>query len=126
LARTNDWPSCCTTYSRSRSTIAAIIDRTPAAARQLASRARRRVQAKKANASANVSEQRELVDAFLKALQSGDLERLVAVLDPDVRVRIDEAAGRPGAPREIRGARNWAQGAVSFSRIVRFRAACLG
>jgi RNA polymerase sigma-70 factor (ECF subfamily) len=42
------------------------------------------------------------------------------VLDPDVRVHIDEAAGRPGAPREIRGARNWAQGAIAFSQVVRF------
>ena len=100
--------------------IAAIIDRTPEAARQLASRARRRVQAKESNASANLSGQRKVVDAFLTALQSGDFEGLVAVLDPDVQVHIDEAAGRPGAPREIRGARNWAQGAVAFSQLVRF------
>ena len=100
--------------------IAAIIHRTPEAARQLASRARRRVQAKESNASANVSEQRKVVDAFLTALKSADFEGLVAVLDPDVLVRIDEAAGRPGAPREIRSARNWAQGAVAFSQIVRF------
>jgi RNA polymerase sigma-70 factor (ECF subfamily) len=100
--------------------IAAIIHRTPEAARQLASRARRRVQAKESNASANVSEQRKVVDAFLTALKSADFEGLVAVLDPDVLVHIDEAAGRPGAPREIRGAQNWAQGAVAFSQIVRF------
>ena len=100
--------------------IAAIIHRTPEAARQLASRARRRVQAKESNASANVSEQRKVVDAFLTALRSADFEGLVAVLDPDVLVQIDEAAGRPGAPREIRGAQNWAQGAVAFSQIVRF------
>jgi RNA polymerase sigma factor (sigma-70 family) len=56
--------------------IAAIIDRTPEAARQLASRARRRVQAKESNASANLPEQRKVVDAFLKALQSGDFEAL--------------------------------------------------
>jgi len=100
--------------------ITAIIHRTPEAARQLASRARRRVQAKESNASANVSEQRKVVDAFLTALRSADFEGLVAVLDPDVLVQIDEAAGRPGAPREIRGAQNWAQGAVAFSQIVRF------
>jgi RNA polymerase sigma-70 factor (ECF subfamily) len=100
--------------------IAGIIDRTPEAARQLASRARRRVQARESNASATVSQQRRVVDAFLTALQSADFEGLVAVLDPDVLVRIDEAAGRPGAPREIRGARNWAQGAVAFSQAVRF------
>jgi len=105
--------------------IAAILDRTPEAVRQLASRARRRVQAKESDATANLSEQRRVVDAFLTALRSRDFEGLVAVLDPDVLVRIDEAAARPGAPREIRGARNWAQGAVSFSQMVRFAQAGL-
>lgn len=100
--------------------IAALIDRTPEAARQLASRARRRVQAREADASTKLSEQRKVVDAFLTALRSADFEGLVAVLDPDVVVHIDEAAGRPGAPREIRGARNWARGAVAFSQMVRF------
>jgi hypothetical protein len=78
--------------------IAAILDRTPEAARQLASRARRRVQAKESDASAHLSEQRRVVDAFLTALRSRDFEGLVAVLDPDVLVRIDEAAGHPGGP----------------------------
>jgi len=105
--------------------IAAIIDRTPDAARQLASRARRRVQARDSDASATRSEQRRVVDAFLKALKGGDFEQLVAVLDPDVVVHIDEAAGRPGAPREIRGARTWARGAVAFSQMVRFAEAAL-
>ena len=99
--------------------IGAIIDRTPEAARQLASRARRRVQAKESDASGSLSEQRKVIDAFLTALKSGDVEGLVAVLDPDVVVHIDETAGRPGAPREIRGARNWARGAVAFSQTVR-------
>jgi ketosteroid isomerase-like protein len=49
-------------------------------------------------------------------LRRRDFEGLVAVLDPDVVVRIDEAAARPGAPREIRGAENWAKGAIAFSR----------
>lgn len=105
--------------------IAAIVDRTPEAARQLASRARRRVQAKESEASTNLSEQRKVVDAFLAALQNGDFERILAVLDPDVLVRIDEVAGRPGAPKEIRGARNWAQGAVAFSQMARFAQAAL-
>jgi RNA polymerase sigma-70 factor (ECF subfamily) len=100
--------------------IATIIDRTPEAARQLASRARRRVQAKESDSSTNLSEQRKVVDAFLTALQNGDFEGLVAVLDPDVRVHIDAGAGSPGAAREIRGARNWAQGAVAFARTARF------
>jgi RNA polymerase sigma factor (sigma-70 family) len=105
--------------------IAAIIDRTPEAARQLASRARRRVQTKETDASANLSEQRKVVDAFLTALEKRDFEGLIAVLDPDVVVHIDEAAGHPGAPREIRGARNWAQGAVAFSQMARFAQAAL-
>jgi RNA polymerase sigma-70 factor, ECF subfamily len=100
--------------------IAGIIDRTPEAARQLASRARRRVQARESEANPNVAEQRKVVDAFLAALRSGDIEGLLAVLDPDVVVHIDEAAGRPGAAREIRGARNWTQGAVAYSQAVRF------
>jgi len=105
--------------------IAAILDRTPEAARQLASRARRRihgkeVQAKESNASTNLPDQRRVVDAFLTALRSGDFEALVPVLDPDVLARIDEAAACPGGPREIRGARNRAQGAVASSQMVRF------
>jgi RNA polymerase sigma factor (sigma-70 family) len=100
--------------------IAGIIDRTPEAARQLASRARRRVQAKESETNPNLVEQRKVVDAFLKALRSGDFEGLVAVLDPNVVVHVDEAAARPGAPREIRGARNWAEGAVAFSQAAQF------
>jgi len=96
--------------------IASILGRTPEAARQLASRARRRVQGAPAVPKASLSEQRQVADAFLAALRSGDFEGLIAVLDPDVVVRIDEAAARPGAPREIRGARNWAKGAIAFSQ----------
>lgn len=98
--------------------IASIVGRSPAAARQLASRARRRVQAPAA--ISDLSEQRSVVEAFLAALRGGDFEGLLAVLDPNVVVRIDEAAGRPGGPREIQGARNWAKGAIAFSRYVRF------
>jgi RNA polymerase sigma-70 factor (ECF subfamily) len=105
--------------------IAAIINRTPEAARQLASRGRRRVQAKESNPRADLPEQRKVVDAFLKALQSGDFEALVAVLDPDVQVHIDRVAARPGGPREIRGARNWAKGAIAFSQMTRFAQAAL-
>jgi len=100
--------------------IAAILDRTPEATRQLASRARRRVQSRESDSSENLPEQRRVVDAFLAARRNGGFEGLVAVLDPGVRVRGDEAAARPGGPREIRGARNWAQGAVAYSQMVRF------
>jgi RNA polymerase sigma-70 factor (ECF subfamily) len=96
--------------------IASIVGRSPDAARQLASRARRRVQGASAAPKASVMEQRRVVDAFLDALRRGDFEGLVGVLDPDIVVRIDEAAAGPGAPREIRGAQNWARGAIAFSR----------
>ena len=95
--------------------IASILGRSPEAARQLASRARRRVHGAPTVPTASLSEQRQIARAFLAALRAGDLEGLIAVLDPDVMVRIDEAASRPGAPREIRGARNWAKGAIQFS-----------
>src|SRR5262249_39963657 len=68
-------------------------------------------------ANANLKRQRQLTDAFLAALRSGDVESLVAVLDPDVVVRLDQVTDS-GAPREIRGARNWAKGAAAFSRSV--------
>lgn len=96
--------------------IASILGRSPAAARQLASRARRRIQGAPAVPTTSLTEQRRVVDAFLTALRAGDFEGLVAVLDPDVVVRLDEAAARLGAPREVRGARNWAKGAIVFSR----------
>ena len=70
--------------------IAPIVDRSPAAARQLASRARRRVQG--ADPEAPTAD-REIVDAFLAAAHAGDFERLLAVLDPDVVLRTDEGGG---------------------------------
>lgn len=97
--------------------ISAIVGRSPDAARQLASRARRRVQGAEPVSKTGLGEQRQVVSAFLTALRSGDFERLITVLDPDVVVHIDEAAGRPGAPREIRGAHNFAKGAVTFAQI---------
>lgn len=99
--------------------IGPIVGRTPAAARQLASRARRRVQGASTMAGANVAEQLEIANAFLTALRAGDIEGLISVLDPDVVVHVDEAAARPGAPREIRGAQNWARGAVAFAAVAR-------
>lgn len=96
--------------------IASILGRSPEAARQLASRARRRVQGAPTVPKTSLLEQRRVVDAFLDAVRRGDFEELVAVLDPDIVVRIDDAAARPGPPREIRGAENWAKGAIAFSR----------
>ena len=108
------------TFAVSFDEIGRIVGRTPAAARQLASRARRRVQGVTSVPSEDLRRQREIVDAFLAALRAGDFEGLVAVLDPDVVVHADPGAGRPGAPAEIRGARNWAQGAITYSRGARF------
>ena len=69
---------------------------------------------------AGLTRQREVVDAFLAALRGGDLEALVAVLDPEFVIRADSAAAPPGAPREVRGARAWAKQALAFSRGARF------
>ena len=75
--------------------IASIIGRSAVAARQLASRARRRVQGADTPSQTDVNRQRPVVDAFLAALRAGDFEGLLAVLDPEVVVRIDETAARP-------------------------------
>jgi RNA polymerase sigma factor (sigma-70 family) len=82
--------------------IAAILGRSPAAARQLASRARRRVRTSAALPDADLAGQRKAVDAFLAASRTGDLEALVAVLDPDVVVRADWGAPAAGS-RVLRG-----------------------
>jgi RNA polymerase sigma factor (sigma-70 family) len=84
--------------------IAPIVGRTPAAARQLASRARRRVQGAPSAPDADVTRQRKVVDAFLAASRGGDFEALLAVLDPDVVFRADPVAVRMGGLPEIRGA----------------------
>jgi RNA polymerase sigma factor (sigma-70 family) len=97
--------------------IAPIVDRSPAAARQLASRARRRVRGAAPEPDVDLARQREVVDAFLVAAREGDLEALVAVLDPDVVLRADRGALRPGAPTELRGAREVATGALGFARL---------
>jgi RNA polymerase sigma-70 factor (ECF subfamily) len=97
--------------------IARIIDRSPAAARQLASRARRRVQGENAVPDADLATQREVVDAFLAAAREGDFDALVAVLDPDVVLRADAGALAPALTRELRGAEAVASQAIGFSRI---------
>ncbi len=84
--------------------IARVIDRSPAAARQLASRARRRVQGASAAPSTDRRRQRTVIDAFLAASRDGDFDALLALLDPDVVVRADGAAVAMGAHAEIRGA----------------------
>jgi len=100
--------------------IAPIVGRSPEAARQLASRARRRVRGAEQIPDSEINAQRTVVDAFLRALRAGDFEGLVAVLDPDVVFRADAAAGVSGSPTEIRGARKWARGALAFSGFAQY------
>lgn len=100
--------------------IAPIVGRSPATARQLASRARRRVRGSAtAAADADIRSQREVVDAFLAAIRAADFEALVKVLDPDVVFRADKFSAAGGAAREVRGAELWAQQAIAYSRGVR-------
>jgi RNA polymerase sigma factor (sigma-70 family) len=94
--------------------IAPIVGRSPDAARQLASRARRRVRAENTVPDADLAAQREVVEAFLAAARDADFDRLVAVLDPDVVLKAD--MGRAGS-RELRGAEAVARGAFTYSRL---------
>ena len=112
--------------------IGSIVGRSPAAAKQLASRARRRVRGSPAPLDAGRARQREVVEAFLRAARAGDLEGLLAVLDPDAVVRIDAAArfdgvvridapaAEAGMAREVRGASTWAKQFIALSRGLRF------
>ncbi len=101
--------------------IAPIIERTPEAARQLASRARRRIQGEPTVPDVDVQRQREVVDAFLAAARDGDFEALLAVLDPDVVVRADQGAVPAGAagatPGPVRGAAQVARQAMVFAQF---------
>jgi RNA polymerase sigma factor (sigma-70 family) len=96
--------------------IAPIVSRTPAAARQLASRARRRVQGAPVP-DVDLAGQWAVVDAFLAAARGGDFERLLAVLDPDVVVRSDGGSARPDLISLVRGAQAVAEQAMSFRRF---------
>src|SRR6266568_3282258 len=97
--------------------IAPLIDRSPQAARQLASRARRRVRAQPATPDVDVSAQREVVNAFLAAAREGDFDALVATLDPDVVLRADGGTALAAASAEVRGALNVARQAIMWSRV---------
>ena len=97
--------------------IAALVDRSPAAARQLASRARRRVRgAKVPDAASDRPAQRRVVQAFFAAARSGDLGALVAVLDPDAVLRADGGASRPEVSALLRGAGEVAGRAAMFNQ----------
>jgi RNA polymerase sigma-70 factor (ECF subfamily) len=97
--------------------IAGMVDRSPAAARQLASRARRRVQGAAPVPDGDLAAQRRVVDAFFAAARDGDFDALVAVLHPDVVSRGD---GGPGASAVARGAREVAARALTFARLAPF------
>jgi RNA polymerase sigma factor (sigma-70 family) len=97
--------------------IAPMVGRSPDAARQLASRARRRVRGTATFPDGDLASQRAVVDAFFAASRDGDFDALVAVLDPDVVLRSDGGAARPGSTGILRGAEAVATGAGSFRHL---------
>jgi RNA polymerase sigma-70 factor, ECF subfamily len=97
--------------------IAPIVDRSPDAARQLASRGRRRVRGAAPTPDPDRARQREVVDAFFAASRDGDFDALVAVLDPDVVLHSDGGARRPDATVEVHGAEAVASRAMTFARL---------
>jgi RNA polymerase sigma factor (sigma-70 family) len=102
--------------------IARIVDRSPQAARKLASRARRRVQDEHTEPDADLETQREVADAFFAAAREGDFDALVAVLDPDIVLRSDLGPAAGGF-REVRGAEVVARQALTYARrglVVRY------
>jgi RNA polymerase sigma factor (sigma-70 family) len=100
--------------------IAPIVGRSTTTARKLASRARRRVRGAANVPDADLTRQREAVDAFLVAARGGDFDALVAVLDPDVVLRADRGGVPAGASREVRGAQAVAEQALTFSQFAAF------
>src|SRR5262249_34709708 len=96
--------------------VAPIVGRTSEATRQLASRARRRIQGAPPP-EGELARQRRVVDAFIAALRAQDMEAMVAVLDPDVVVQV--------GGRQLRGAREWAKGAVAFGKAMKHAQAAL-
>jgi RNA polymerase sigma factor (sigma-70 family) len=102
--------------------IGPILDRSPAAAKQLASRARRRLSdvGSPAEAETDPARQREVLDAFLAASREGDFAGLLAVLDPDVVLRADAGSGPMGPSRLLRGASEVAAQAMSYAAMARF------
>jgi RNA polymerase sigma-70 factor (ECF subfamily) len=96
--------------------IAPIVDRSVVATRQLASRARRRVQGQAPASEVDLRKQRRVVEAFLAAVQQGDFEALVAVLDPEIVLRADGGAAK-GMSRLVRGAQAVVAQAAAFSKL---------
>ena len=100
--------------------IGAVLERSPAAAKQLASRARRRLRGAAPSPRADLARQRGIVDAFLSAARDGDFEGLLAVLDPDVVLRADAGDAPIGPSQLIRGAHAVASQALRFAELARF------
>jgi len=102
--------------------IAPIVERSSAATRQLASRARRRVQGATPSSEPDLGRQRQVVDAFMAAARAGDFEALVAVLHPDVVLRADSGAlvGGAAASKLVRGAKPVAEQALLFRQFAQF------
>jgi RNA polymerase sigma factor (sigma-70 family) len=100
--------------------IGPILDRSPAAAKQLASRARHRLRGAAVPAPADAARQRQVADAFLAAARGMDFEGLLAVLDPDVVLRADAGTGPLGPSRLVRGASGVVAEAHRFARLARF------
>jgi RNA polymerase sigma factor (sigma-70 family) len=101
-------------FSVSFEEIGTILDRSPAATRQLASRARRRIRGADTTPDADAAVQREVAEAFLAAARDGDFDALVAVLDPEIVLRADTGSG---TIVEVRGAANVARRAMGFARL---------
>ncbi len=105
--------------------IGGVLGRSAVAARQLASRARRRVRGGSPSSAATQSQQRRVVEAFLAALRAGDFNALVSLLDPDVVVHVDATALPKGVPPEVRGAEAWARQAITLARGAKLARAAL-
>ncbi len=99
--------------------IATIVERSPSAARQLASRARRRVRGRAATQDADMAASRAVVEAFLTAARGGSFDALLAVLDPDVVARFDPRTVPVGMPAEMHGAEVIAKQLVESAQMFR-------
>lgn len=100
--------------------IAAILERSPSAAKKLASRARHRVRGTTSRPTAELARQRSVVESFLAASRAGDIDALLAILAPDVVRRADSTARRGDAPAEVRGAHHVAEETLTNARLARF------
>jgi hypothetical protein len=105
--------------------IAPILGRSPAAAKKLASRARHKVRNRPSIRGTQLARHRRVVESFLAASRTGDLEAVIAVLDPDVVRRADRSAVAMDRATEVRGARAGAEEIVVFGRNARFAALAL-